>query len=163
MLSPSHGDAHGSRQGSENSCSAQTCLTCLIWHFPDASGHQCFCGVPLLHGKKKCLKSSSGSQYGAEVIAPTWETDKVKFNPKSTRRAALGILLNHPQSVCHQRQADNIYFQGACVCVRGDNPCTEGSGTRKQFLKWDSFSLFSPLKNHMQRHLKTHSPFFKGS
>lgn len=48
--------------------------------------------------KKKCLKSSSGSQYGAEVIAPTWETDKVKFNPKSTSRVALGVLLNHPES-----------------------------------------------------------------
>lgn len=57
-----------------------------------------FVGFLSFMGKKKCLKSSSGSQYGAEVIAPTWETDKVKFNPKSISRVALGVLLNHPES-----------------------------------------------------------------
>ena len=33
---------------------------------------------------------------GQRLIAPTWERDEVKFNPKSTSRVALGMLLNLP-------------------------------------------------------------------
>ena len=43
---------------------AQTYLTCLNWHFPDVSGHQCFCGVLLLHGKKNAWNPVPGASTG---------------------------------------------------------------------------------------------------
>lgn len=140
-------DSHESRQGSGNFLRCTDMLNLSHLPFP-----RCIWTLVFLWGSSPSWKKNV-NQFQEPVrvlMAPTWETDKSKFNRKSTSRAALGMLLNLPdyQFAISDRLIIST-FRAPCVHVRWD-PCTEASGTCKQFLKWDSLPSSPFAKSHAE-------------